>query len=71
MPCQVRRRRARDAEPPPDEVQDTFCAIKATHAKILGHGTRSCGSMVRITSATIVAPQRQAVEARVHFINAS
>jgi hypothetical protein len=52
VPCQVRRRRARDAEPPPDEVQDTFCAIKANHAKILGHGTCSCGALVRITSAT-------------------
>ena len=55
----------------PDEVQDAFCEIDANNAKILGHGMRSFGSMARITSATIVAPQRHAVEARVHGMHAS
>jgi hypothetical protein len=52
-------------------MKDAFCEIDVNNAKILGHGTRSFGSMVRITSSTIVVPQRQAVEARVHCINAS
>jgi hypothetical protein len=52
-------------------VQDAFCVIDANHAKILGHGMRSCGSLVRIISATLVAPQRHAVEARVHGMHAS
>lgn len=53
------------------EVQDAFCAIEVNHAKILGYGMRSCGSLARITSATLVAPQRHAVEARVHGMHAS
>src|SRR4051812_39701055 len=31
-------------------MQDAFCEIDANNAKILRHGTRSCGSMVRLNA---------------------
>ena len=49
-------------------MKDALCDIDAHYAKLLFHGTRSYGSMVVMTSLTILAHQSRSAQGRVHYI---